>query len=312
MTKAAFFINPLSYSVKKHGSVLSKSAHNENATSHVLDTFDTLPNLVSAAADDGVQTVCVEGGDGTIHGVLSEFINQAPKFEKFPHFILLPGGMTNLVAKHVGVKKPTPEKIAALLSSPNHCTKTQLPLLKIQTEHGIHNGFLFSTGALPKGTHFCFDKVYTDGITGAAAVRTTLLRVLFGRGDDRNIILAPTSFSMNFGNTNIKGDHIVSIATTLPGLMIGLNPFWGEGNGAIRMTHVSAGAKHLISNMARMLKPKQSEKSIKNLTDNGFNSWALDTAEMQYHGPMVLDGEFLPETNQPMTLSVSPPISFVK
>lgn len=312
MTKAAFFINPLSYAVKKHGSVLDKAAQDSNIPCYHLSPFDPLPDFVSEAAKNGVQIVCIEGGDGTMHGVLSEFINQATKFEKSPQFILLPGGNTNLAAKHVGVKKPNPRKINAILNTPQVSTKSKLPLLKIETEHGTHNGFFFSTGALPKGTDYCFDKIYTEGIKGAAAVRTTLLRVLFGKGGEREMILKPTPYHLQFDEQEITGEHIVSIATTLPGLMIGLNPFWGTGNGPLRLTHVGANAKRLIPNMARMLKPKQSEMAAKKLAEKGFESWSIDTAILNYHGPMVLDGEFLPETDKPISLSVTPNISFLK
>ena len=312
LTKAAFFINPLSYAVKKHSSILCKTAQDSKTPCYHLDPFDPLPDFVSEAAKNGVQTVCIEGGDGTMHGVLSEFINQSTKFKNFPRFILLPGGNTNLAAKHVGVKKPNPHKINAILDNPQASTESMLPLLKIKTEHGTHNGFFFSTGALPKGTDYCFDKIYTEGIKGAAAVRTTLLRVLFGEGGEREIILKPTPYHLQFDEQEITGEHIVSIATTLPGLMIGLNPFWGTGNGPLRLTYVGADAKRLIPNMARMLKPKQSEKSSEKLAKNGFKSWSIGTAILNYHGPMVLDGEFLPETNKPISLSVSPNISFLK
>lgn len=312
MTKVAFFINPLSYGVKKHGSILVKLAQERDIPYYTLDPFNPLPQFMSEVAKNGTEIIAIEGGDGTIHGVLSEALKQENHFESFPEFILLPGGMTNLVAKHVGVKKPTPLKISKLMDQKETTIKTTLPLLKIKTEHDTHSGFLFSTGAFPKATRFCFDKIYTDGITGAAAVRTTLLRVLFGRGEAREIILNPTPYDLQFGKQKIHGEHIVSIVTTLPGLMIGLNPFWGNGNEAIRLTHVQAGAKHLISNMARMLKSKQSEKSVQKLSQNGFRSWSMDSAHLSYGGPMVLDGEFLPETDKPISLSVSRPLFFLK
>ncbi|MBL4870029.1 MAG: hypothetical protein JKX72_03640 [Robiginitomaculum sp.] len=94
--------------------------------------------------------------------------------------------------------------------------------------------------------------------------------------------------------------------------MIGLNPFWGNNDGAIRLTHIRSGARHLIRNMARMLRSGQSPSSSNKLARHGFTSWSLETATLDYTGPMVLDGEFLPQTNEPITLSTSRPLTFLK
>lgn len=310
--KAAFLVNPLSYAVQKRGSVLAQSALGTSILRYELDLFQGLPKAIDDIIDNKVKLVFIEGGDGTVQGVLTEFQNRKDDFSTFPQFILLPGGMTNLVAGHVGIKKPTPPKIEAILDTSNAVQTAHLPLLQIQYDTHSFSGFLFSTGALPNGTLYCLDKIHTRGINGASAVRTTLLRVLFKQGEEREAILGPTPMVLDVDGMKIEDAHIISIASTLPSLMIGLNPFWGTGRGPVRISHAKGGTKHLILNVLRLLKRKQSTKSIAKLGKAGLRSWSVDSATLHYDGPLVLDGEFLPQTNAPITLSASAPLSFIK
>jgi len=322
MSSSVFIINPLSHSVAKHGSCLQRAGVTTKSNSYVLDTFETLPSVVTDILAAKREHVFIEGGDGTIHGVLSMFLAQQPNVDKLPSFTLLPGGMTNLVAAHVGLKRPSRKKIIDLVTKPETQKTVTLPLLgtKAADSEDIHYGFLLSTGALPAATRYCVSHVHSKGVGGSAAVRNTLLKVLFSRGVEREIILKPTPLSLDLGpdgidekiDRKIDGDHIITIATTLPHLMIGLKPFWGIGDGDLMITHANKDARHIIRNIARMLMPGQSASASEKLNRDGFRSWNVDKAVMQLSGEVVLDGEFLPSTKAPISLFATKPLRFIK
>ena len=314
MTNPAFIINPLSYTVAKRGSDLVRAGVTSKTNCHILNAFDTLPASVTDILNSGRKHVFIEGGDGTIHGVLSMFLAQQPDVDKLPLFTLLPGGMTNLVASHVGLKRPSNRKINGLINTPDRRKIVELPLLgaKANNSDTAHFGFLLSTGAFPAATRYCLDNIHTKGIGGSAAVRNTLLRVLLGRGVERDIILNPTPLRLDIGERMIDGEHVIMVATTLPRLMIGLNPFWGTGNGNLKITHGSKDAKHIVRNMARMLLPGQSARASTKLKQDGFESWNIEKAEMKLSGEVVLDGEFLPKTEAPISLFATKPLRFIK
>lgn len=314
MSKPAFIINPLSHTVAKRGSDLVRAGVTSKTNCHTLNAFDTLPAAVADILATGHDHVFIEGGDGTIHGVLSMFMAQQPDVNKLPFFTLLPGGMTNLVAAHVGLKRPSSKKIIALVENPKDQKIVELPMLGTKAEDSniTHYGFLLSTGALPAGTRYCVDNVHSKGVGGSAAVRNTLLKVLFGRGVEREIILKPRPLSLDLGTEQIDGDHIITVSTTLPRLMIGLRPFWGTGDGDLMITHAGKGARHIVRNMARMLLPGQSFIASTKLKRDGFQSWNVDKAVMKLSGEVVLDGEFLPQTEAPISLFATAPLRFIK
>jgi len=50
--------------------------------------------------------------------MLSEFLYQADKFETFPAFSIVPGGMTNQVAKNIGLKSAGARSVKHALERP--------------------------------------------------------------------------------------------------------------------------------------------------------------------------------------------------
>jgi len=274
MQNPAFIINPLSHSVAKRGSLLVKTGRTNRNNCTILHSFEILPAAVANILETGSKHVFIEGGDGTIHGVLSAFMNQQPDVDKLPDFTLLPGGMTNLVAAHVGLKRPSVKKLTRLMDASGALQIINLAMLAIKAadNHKTHYGFLLSTGALPAATRYCLDHIHTKGVGGSAAVRSTLFKVMLGRKRERDAILTPTPLYLDLGEKQIDGDHIVTITTTLPRLMIGLKPFWGKGDGPLMITHVSKNAQHLKRNIARMLLPGQSVRAHAALKRDGLEN----------------------------------------
>jgi len=312
--KAAFLINPLSHSVAKHGSILDKSGQGSGIQRHHLQPFDQLPGVITDLAKTGCELVFIEGGDGTIQGVLTEVLKQAAKFPTMPKFVLLSGGMTNLVAAQIGIKKPTQAKINKILQTPGQAKSVQLPLLNIAygDNKPAYQGFLFSTGAVATATRYTVDEVHTAGINGSAAVRTTLRRALFGNRAQRDLILKPSSLDLSIDGEQIAGEHILTTVTTLTGSFVGFHPFWGKGNGPVKLIYVQGGARNKVRNVARLIKKTQPDRGFKTLKADGFRSWSVDSCTLTHAGPIVLDGEFLPQTNDPITLSASASLCFIK
>lgn len=317
VNKTAIFINPHSHTVKTKDSVLSAISTDLVSPNHrfMLEDFTALQTQITPLIQDQIKTVCIEGGDGTVQAVISACLQRQDEFNPFPKFVLLPGGMTNLAARHLGVKRPTVEKISAILQSDNPSVQS-LPLLSIHTNDQTQYGFLFSTGAFAAASKYCQETVHGDGYTGAKAVLITIKRILFGPKAQKSDILQPSPLSLHVNGGDIKGIHVLTIASTMKTLMLGLTPFWTNPDQAskpnkLRLTLIKQGARGYVKNLLLLLKPSQSAKRIEKLERDGFHSFEQNSIVINYTGPMVLDGEFLSPTKSPITLSTSQPIQFV-
>ncbi len=311
--KTVCIINPDSFTVAKKGSIL-RQALGDIAPCYEIRDFETLPETVRKIMAGEPQHIFIEGGDGTIQGVLSQILGQHPDSKALPVFTLLPGGMTNLVAKHVGVKHPNTGKIRAIYNNPDTAQSIALPALGLKPSNGPEEwyGFLLSTGAMPAATRLCLDKIHTHGIGGAAAVRTTLWRVLLGHGEERNHILKPRPLSLQLNKNAFDNKHIMTIATTLPGLMIGINPFWHTGGGPLKLTWVKEGAKRHVRNILRLLLRPHAKRTPVILEKHGYQSWSGEAARIKTDSDIVLDGEFLPLRNIAFSLFATQPLRFIR
>jgi hypothetical protein len=296
-----FIVNPQSARVASKGSSLEVIATQTGETIVRLDSFDSLPLAVTQAATQGVDHVVIEGGDGTVQGVISEFLTQAESFKSFPSFSIVPGGMTNQVAKNIGLKSASPRAVKAALGKPLMSVAT--PLLEVvDSEGSTYAGFLFSTGAIPQITRYTTGELHRKGIGGSLAVLGGILKGM--RGDDETLMkVTPVGI-----NGVYDGLHLGTVVTTLPSLILGIDPFWGEGDGPLRTTWVTGNYRRLTRNILGIwMGRKQKDRSR-----DGYHSGRFPILTFQYEGDVVLDGEFLSFPSGKFTVRPTRNVTFLR
>ena len=300
--KRLFIVNALSARVARKGSVLESLALESGSDCFFLDPFDALPSAVSKAAKDGIEHVLIEGGDGTVQGVISEFLAQEEAFETFPVFSIIPGGMTNQVSKNVGLKTAAPRAVKSAING-TRLTDIQMPLLSLNDSIGkTYAGFLFSTGAIPQITRYTTGKLHKKGIGGSLAVLGGILKGL--RGDD-DALMQITPITID--NLH-SGSHLGTVATTLPSLIMGLDPFWGDGEAPLRVTWVNGTYRRLARNVLQLWMGQKS----KDRSADGLFSKRVSELSYQYEGDIVLDGEFLSIPSGKFTVTTTRPVTFLR
>ncbi len=298
--KRLFIVNMLSERVARKGSVLEPLAAETRTDCFRLDPFDALPSAVTQAAKDGVDHVVIEGGDGTVQGVISAFLYQADKFDPFPAFSIVPGGMTNQVAKNIGLKSAGARTVRSALQGPMQAV--DMPLLEVVDSEGpSYAGFLFSTGAIPQITRYTTGELHRKGIGGSAAVLGGILKGV--RGDDDTLMqITPVNMEGLY-----DGPHLGTVVTTLPSLIMGLDPFWGDGAGPLRVTWVDGEYKGLARNIMQVWVGLKA----KDRSPDGLYSKRVDELAYAYNGDIVLDGEFLSIPSGKFTVRPTRPVTFL-
>ena len=219
-----------------------------------------------------------------------------------PKFTLLPGGMTNQVAKNIGLKSFSKSGLKQLLSK--HKSEKQTRLLKVSSEeHPDLFGFLFSTGGVPMVTTYTKDKLHKRGIGGSAAVVGGIIKGL--KGNDVSV-LRPTEVSVEIDDELLSGAHLGTLVTTLPSLLLGLDPFWGAGTKPLRMTYVEGNPKRLTRHVAGLwIGRKGTDRG-----PDGLHSYRADRLNYRYDGPVVLDGEAI-SLGERFLVTYTPPLTFI-
>lgn len=309
--------NPLSHTVSRRGSMLERAANREpDVLYHRLDVFDELPGVLRRFAAEGIEAIFIEGGDGTAMAVLTEILSGRSGLSVDIPIGLLPGGMTNLAAKVLGVRNVGQGGIRALLEDLRQGNLTgraePMPLLEVslsKTGQPLY-GFFLSTGAIPNGIRYCRRALHSRGAQGSFAVGLTLVRLIFGpRNREGNEVMRPTDLALESPVLHAAGSHLFTLATTLPRLSLGLDPFWGDGRAAVRFTHAAWPEHGLIRALFGILAggPKGFMRK------RGMESFNTDEVLIKHSGEMVLDGEFLavPPSGK-VRISATRPMVFVR
>lgn len=126
MAKILIIINPSSGDEK--GLELAESLESiyqgKGIETKVYETKgeDNFNKLVKESMDEGIETVVVSGGDGTI----SELVNGIADFEKLPKILLIPSGTTNNFGRTIGSNKTREEFLQAIKNDALVETKVDL------------------------------------------------------------------------------------------------------------------------------------------------------------------------------------------
>lgn len=301
---ALFIVNHLSERVARKGSILQEIASETQTPVHTLGTFEDLPQCVEMAAKNAVPHIFIEGGDGTVQSVLTAFMRRKDQFTSMPVFSLVPGGMTNQVAKNIGLKSASRSLVETFMAAPK-TPKKRVPLLSVSSsDHDPFSGFLFSTGAVPMITEYTKNQIHNKGIGGSLAVAAGMFRGISGKRED---VMHPTKIRVRLNDLDLNEDHLGTLVTTLPGLILGLDPFWGKEGGPLRVTYGAGDTKRLYKHVAAIWAGRKS----KDRSADGLRSWNTHKLEYEYSGPVVLDGEPLDFPSGHFSVEPTDPIGFI-
>ncbi|MGB0906712.1 MAG: diacylglycerol kinase family protein [Maricaulaceae bacterium] len=317
-------VNHLSEKVAREGSVLKELAPKYDAILFDKDIFSTLSNIVERAMFMDDPWVIIEGGDGTAQGVITAFMKRRSEFKTFPTFTLLPGGMTNQVAGNIGLSKRDDinillrqkftqehlggEDIADIFEGKEEAkiSSAAFPLIQISSEsYPDYYGFLFSTGAIPMVTQYTKAKLHKRGIGGSMAVMGGIMRaVTFGS----HKVMHTTPIVLTTDKRHISELHLGTVVTTLPNLILGIDPFWGDQSRPLRVTYAAGNTRRLLRNILSIWRGnKKADRSV-----DGFHSWTANELTYAYDGPIVLDGEFLDIKGEAFTVTATEPVNFLQ
>lgn len=273
-----------------------------------------LQAVLADFARQQVSIVVVDGGDGTIRAVATDL--PGAYHGAWPDLALMASGKTNLIAADVGSAGHGERQLRRLLTSiaeGNALRRTTRPALEAawgDAPDEAVRGFLFGAAAFSYGTILANKILHPAGIVRGPSVALSILevlrRTLFGAERRR---LAQGEVMRIAADNDDRGDghRFILLATTLNRLMLGLWPFWGDGDGPIHWLDVSAPPQRLLRGMAAAMRGRPRPW----MSAAGWNSGRAQALDLGFDHPFIVDGDIYPAVNGGVRLSATRPIGFL-
>ncbi len=279
---------------------------------------DHVQEALAALAQQDIDILAVNGGDGTLQRVLTEIASHRV-FGKEPLIVPLRGGRTNMIALDIGSQR-NPTSALAILRDVMRTDSSlsgriaERPVLRMDLEpDGVAQyGMSFSVGLLPRAielTHRIFPEGRAQGVFGSGVVVGGLvLRAALGKLDG---ILQPDPMEIMLGGRPLAAkEFLVVLATTLNRFFLRLRPFWGREAAPIRFMAVAAGAARPPLALLKILYGRPPAWIT---PDVGYTSHNVAHLELRVDCGLVIDGEmFAPRPGRVVRLSAEHRVRFVR
>ncbi len=110
----------------------------------VTNTIDQLYKVVNSFKEQGIDLICINGGDGTCHLTLTAIVHVYGK-ENMPYIGILKGGTMNTTAVSLGIKGNTFSILERILSAESFDDLDFASVLLLEVEEKRY-GFIFGNG----------------------------------------------------------------------------------------------------------------------------------------------------------------------
>ena len=318
MPRIGVISNPKSQFNRQDGltSVTSTLEDFTNVQHEVLSDFAELDDMVDRLIRDDVEIVAVNGGDGTVQAVLTA-LTQRGDDDVTPKLAVLQGGMTNVIAKDVGMSGKPAKALGQLIDKLQDkknkgCSIEEMERsligLVIDDEKAPVYGMFFGAAGFYQAVLMAQENVRPKGFAGNLASASSLLMVLtrlvLGRPSANDPLYRGEAMAIDMdGREGAENPYLLLMATTLDKLMLGLMPFWGGGHETIRYTSVAFPPKHL----ARALLPILRGKPRPWMKGKGLSKWPRCRHDDRDQKPgRAGRRNFSPETRSSHTLDRRP------
>ena len=275
------------------------------AIPHVeIDDWSGMPDALTELMRRDLDAIAVNGGDGTVIGVLTEMRRRA--IARMPAVIVLSSGNTNMIAGDVGPAGQPHRALGRILdaaSSNARFLRKERRMIRVEpqgepVQYGFFVGAIAIVRAIQLARRVLHPLGVNHGIGNAAALGLGASQVLFGGADG---LLSGIPAEIGFDEEPMRRDDYAALmVTTLERMIFGALPFWGEEPEPMRSTLVRAPVDRPLRSLLPLLRGRPSARMLR----HGYESRNAHRIRIAFNGPLAIDGEIIQaRSERPIILS---------
>ena len=275
----------------------------------IIDKITDVPTILAQCAANEIETLVVDGGDGTAGLVFSGLLNDGP-YTSPPVLALLPSGKTNMTAAAWSLSGDRREALASLLrknanGNLANAIHTQPVLALYQNGAPTRHGAFFGGADVVDGILYCRKNIYPRGwpntVSHVAAVAILFWRAMTGGKQGGTIKVTGEQ-----NGWQQDGRFYVVIATTMDKMLLGMRPDPKVGDGPVHYISLRPGAGAALSTVPNMLRRRLKQSNKRTVRRTASITFAFD-------GSYTLDGELYDASeDKPLTIDGNQALRFVR
>ncbi len=312
-------VNPRSFSVANRRLAAPAFALAKRHGADVIEA-DT-PAQIAAGLDGalarGARRLFVLAGDGTVQAI-ADCLARRPAGIPIPQLLLLAGGRTNLTAVDFGGGGAVLKKLeSALIRSAGDPVggfpvQRRHTLMIEQPPTPPRHGFFVAAALVDMLIRHCNRQRETSGGTlrsGGLGTAWSLAKVAVPAMQGRAPFVSPDLDIHSPGRGRLRGPTRLLIATTLVHDRQWFNPYADRGEGRLRLTAVTAGARGFWRSLPRLVTGRLSQTMD---IDRGYLSGRFDHFVVRGLDAYTLDGQsFRADPSRPIAIRIGPSFDFL-
>jgi len=277
-----------------------------------------IPRVLRGFAEQGIDVLAINGGDGTTSQVFTELFNNNP-FTRFPSIILLPGGTTNMNVGDVGLRGNLLNTLRRMAdwagTGKGRIQRLHRPILRVEGAlDGITSyGMAFGAGTVIRGIEYCHSNIHTIGIKNELGPGLVTLRTIWGMARKEPYFSKPTPIRIELDDTPDRQVREVVLITihSLERMFLGIKPHWGNEDAPLHCTWVQKPTHKVTRAFFAVLRGKPNRHVT---PENGYLSHNARKIQLWLDGTFALDGELYHATTEqgPVTVSSTGELEFIR
>ena len=265
-------------------------------------TPDEVASALAALANEGIDTLLISGGDGTIQAAMTCLFEQRP-FPPLPDVILLPSGTTNMDAQDLGLPGNPARALKRLRRAGGDHLKglivRERPILRIA--HGTHRhyGLFFGTGLIAEAVDYFQHRIRRWSFLGEAGSLLASLRTLASLVIKRR---DPIPMTLTWDSDPPReGGWALVLMTSLERVLFRTRPYHDSGSGSGHMTAARYPLRRSLWALIRRGTAGQEAER------QGLCSGRIDALTLTLDGDYVVDGETYParKSDGPINVTIA-------
>jgi diacylglycerol kinase family enzyme len=305
-----------------------RSGHNRDRFAVLRQQLDSCPDAMHRVTEDpgaiagvlaefaaaNVELLVINGGDGTASAVLAEVI-EGQHFRQPPPVALLPAGTANMNAGDVGVRGSLPQALRRLTRwaqrPDRYAQRVVRRLLRVSVDGAETRayGMFLGAGAVVHGTEYAHREIHARGLRDDFSLALGTARTAWGVMRGEAEFTRPTRVAVTLDERELGSfDTLILALSTLERLAFGMRPFWGGGDGPLRLTLIEQQPRRFLPTFFSILRGRPGRHARPGA---GYHSHRAGTLRLGLTGDINLDGELL-AVNRQIEVEASAPIVFLR